>query len=188
MRLFTAIDLPDNIRERFADLQIPGTLDARWTSPSQFHVTLRFIGDANESMATRYEEALNGIASPIATCEPYGLDVLPSRRNPSVLVVGLQRSDSLLSVYDAVSTALHDVGVEPEDRKYRPHVTLARLNDTAPERVHEVLDAYGDASLPSFTADTFYLYESTLTPDGAVHERRASFPLGRSDPQSRSET
>lgn len=188
MRLFTAIDLPANIRQRFADLQIPGTLDARWTSPSQFHVTLRFIGDADEAMASRYEEALNRIESPVVTCEPYGLDVLPSRRNPSVLVVGLRRSDSLLSVYDAVSTALADVGVDPEDRKYRPHVTLARLNDAPPERIHEVLDAYGDASLPSFTVDTFYLYESTLTPDGAVHERRASFTLGTSEPRSRSET
>lgn len=187
MRLFTAIDLPEDIRRRFADLQIPGTVDARWTSPSQFHVTLRFIGDADESMATRYEEALNQIAPPVASCEPYGLDVLPSRRNPSVMVVGLRRTDSLLSVYDAVSRALNDTGVEPEDRKYRPHVTLARLNDASPERVHEVLDAYGDASLPSFTARTFHLYESTLTPEGAVHERRASFDLGTSADRGHSE-
>lgn len=185
MRLFTAIDLPEDIRQRYADLQTPGTLDARWTSPSQFHVTLRFIGDVDASSAPRYENALTQVEEPTVQCTPYGLDVLPSRRNPSVLVVGLRRSDSLLSVYEAVSTALREVDLPPEDRTYRPHVTLARLNGASPESVHELLDAYGDAQLPSFTADRFYLYESTLTPNGAVHERRASFELGSSDPNAR---
>lgn len=180
MRLFTAIDLPDDIRQRYADLQIPGRLDARWTSAAQFHITLRFIGDVDESTATRYEGALDQVDPPAARCDPYGLDVLPSRRNPSVLIVGLRRTESLLSVYRAVSRALYDEGLDREDRKYHPHVTLARLNAQSPETVHEVLDAYGDASLPSFTASSFHLYQSTLTPDGAVHKRRASFPLDTS--------
>jgi 2'-5' RNA ligase len=178
MRLFTALDLPNAVRERFADLQAPEVLDARWTAPSQFHVTLRFIGDVPPDRASRYEQALNQISAPAAHCEPYGLDVLPSRRNPSVLIVGLDRTDTLLSVYRAVSDALENEGLDPENRTYRPHVTLARLNDPSAEDVHDVLKTHNPSGLPSFRATAVHLYESTLTQEGAVHERRATVPLG----------
>lgn len=178
MRLFTAIDLPGAVREHCARLQTTGALEARWSPADQFHVTVRFIGDVDPEQADEYESALRGIDAPRADCIPYGLDVLPSRRNPNVLVVGLERSASLMDVYRAVSEALESRGVEPETRKYRPHVTLARLKDPSPARVQQVLDD-ADRPPPSFQADTIHLYESTLTDDGALHSRRASFPLGK---------
>lgn len=178
MRLFTALDLPDDLRAQYAGLQTPEALDARWTSPEQFHVTLRFIGETGSSQAAEYEEALTKIDAPAAECVPYGLDVLPSRRNPSVLIVGLERRASLLSVYHSVSEALEAEGLEPDSRKYRPHVTLARLDDCSAETVHRFLDAHDASDLPSFTAEAVHLYESTLTSDGAVHERRATYSLG----------
>jgi 2'-5' RNA ligase len=180
MRLFTALDIPDSLREQIARLRTPNALDARWTPPEQYHITLRFIGEVDADTAARYDDALSDITVPPAECTPYGLDVLPSRRNPSVLIVGLDRADALLSVYQAVSDALEAVGLDPETRTYRPHVTLARLDDCAPETVHRYLQEHDAGPLPSFTAPQFHLYESTLTPDGAVHERRASYPLERS--------
>ncbi|PSQ85486.1 MAG: RNA 2',3'-cyclic phosphodiesterase [Bacteroidetes bacterium QH_2_63_10] len=178
MRLFTAIDPPDDVRDHLSTLQMPATLDARWTDPTQFHVTIRFIGDASPDQAVRYEEALFDADMPVVNCRPYGLDVLPSRRNPRVLAVGLERSDTLMTLYRAVSTALESKGVSPEDRSYRPHVTLARLTDTPAEAVHAFLDRHDIDSIDSFRVDTLSLYESTLTQEGAVHERRAAIPLG----------
>jgi 2'-5' RNA ligase len=180
MRLFTALDLPDGVRTRYATLQLPTALDARWTAPEQFHVTLRFIGETEAPQADNYETALDSIEAPVAECVPYGLDVLPSRRNPSVLIVGLERRASLLSVYRSVSDALEAKGLESDSRKYRPHVTLARLDDLSAETVHQFLSDHDASDLPSFTADTVHLYESTLTSEGAVHERRTSVPLGPS--------
>lgn len=177
MRLFTALDLPDAVHEEVAELRAPEDLDARWSSPAQYHVTLRFIGEVGSDRAADFEGALDQVETPPATCTPYGLDVLPSRRNPRVLVLGLERTDSLLSVYRAVSSALVEEGLEPEDRTYRPHVTLARLDDLSPKIVHAFLDTHDAKPLPSFDVETFHLYESTLTPDGAIHERRASFSL-----------
>lgn len=178
MRLFTALDPPEPVRDRLEALQAPVDLDARWTDPQQFHITVRFIGDADPDQTTRFEEALAAIEAPTVECRPYGLDVLPSRRNPSVLVVGLERSDSLMALYEAVSEALHAEGLGPEDRRYRPHVTLARLYDVAPETVHDVLDTHDTDALDPFSIDTLTLYESTLTPDGAAHEARATYSLG----------
>jgi len=177
MRLFTALDLPDAARTQTAALQAPNALDARWTSPDQFHVTIRFIGDASAKRADRYEEALARIEAPAVDCIPYGFDVLPSRRSPRVLIVGLERTDELMMLYEAVSNALEGKGLAPEERTYRPHVTLARLNDVPAATVHSFLDAHDASSLSSFHVDTLSLYESTLTPDGAVHERRAAFSL-----------
>lgn len=177
MRLFTAIDPPADVRRSFADLQRPGSLDARWSEPEQFHVTLRFLGDVTADDAKRYKDALDQIEAHSVECIPYGLDVLPSRRNPRVLMVGLERSDDLVDLYGTVSNALEAEGLEPETRTYRPHVTLARLNDVDPRSVHAFLDDIGTSTLESFTATEFHLYKSTLTPDGAEHERQASFPL-----------
>ena len=177
MRLFTAIEIPEPLRESLSAIQDPDALQARWTDPDQFHITLRFIGEVPDEHAGRYEEALADVNSGPVRCEPYGLDVLPSRRSPRVLMLGLDRTDSMMALYDAVSNALEAEGLDPEDREYRPHVTIGRLDDANPEAVHAVLRRHGDRSFSSFEADRFVLYESTLTSDGAVHDPKATYPL-----------
>jgi len=177
MRLFTALDIPDALRDDLSGLQNDDALDARWTDPDQFHVTLRFIGEVPDEHAGRYEEGLAAVTAPPVQCVPYGLDVLPSRRSPRVLMLGLKRTDSMMVLYDAVSNALEAEGLDPEDREYRPHVTIGRLDDANPEAVHAVLRRHGDRSFSSFEANRFVLYESTLTSDGAIHEPQATYPL-----------
>lgn len=177
MRLFTAIDLPEGFRDKVAAMQAPSALNAGWTDPDQFHVTLRFIGDADRSEATRYEEALAEVTNGPVRCKPYGLDVLPSRRSPRVLMLGLERTESLVELYNEVSAELDAEGLPPEDRTYKPHVTLARLEDTPPEAVHAFLRSHDQQSFPAFEAKKFVLYESTLGSDGAVHEAQAIYAL-----------
>lgn len=177
MRLFTAINIPDPLRDGLAAIQDESALSARWTDPEQFHVTLRFIGDVTDAQATRYEEALTAVDVPPVRAEPYGLDVLPSRRSPRVVVLGLERTNSMMALYETVSSALEAKGLDPEDRTYRPHVTLGRLDNPAPESVHDFLQAHENHSFSAFVADRFLLYESTLSPDGAIHEPQAIYPL-----------
>jgi len=177
MRLFTALDLPADLRSRIAGLRAPETLDARWSPPDQYHVTLRFIGDASPGDCDRMDAHLERVQAPVVEGRPYGLDVLPSRHTPSVLIVGLERTDSLMTLYEAVSEALEAAGLEPEGRTYRPHLTLARVRDVSAEAVHQFLDRHEAEALPSFRTDAFHLYESTLTSEGAVHERRRTYPL-----------
>lgn len=177
MRLFTALDLAEPLRDNLTGYQDSEALSVRWTDPEQFHVTLRFIGDASEAEAARYEKSLADVDAPPVQCAPYGLDVLPARRSPRVLMLGLERTDSMMALYRAVSDALASEGLDREDRRYRPHVTLGRLDDPDPDAVHDFLGAHEDASFSNFEADRFVLYESTLTPKGAVHEPAAIYPL-----------
>lgn len=177
MRLFTAFDVPAPLQDRLSTLQEEIDLDAKWTSREQFHVTVRFIGEVSREQAVRYEQALAGIHASTVRCVPYGLDVLPSRRSPRVLMLGFNRTDSLMTLYEVVSDALDGEGLDPESRTYRPHVTLGRLDEVSPERIQDILRSYEDVSPDPFTVDHFILYESTLRSDGAVHDPQATFPL-----------
>lgn len=177
MRLFTALDPPESLRTDLAEVQESSALSARWTDPEQFHVTLRFIGDVSNEQAVRYEEVLADVDVRPVHCAPYGLDVLPSRQSPRVLVLGLERTDSIMALHEAVSEALEAEGLDPEDRTYYPHVTIGRLDDPDPSVVHNDLEAQEERSFSSFTANRFVLYESTLTPEGPVHEPQALYPL-----------
>jgi 2'-5' RNA ligase len=180
MRLFTAINIPDTLRTELSDLQDPDALVARWSDPDQFHITLRFIGDASKAQAVQYEKALADVHAGPVRCvprQPSGLDVLPSRRSPRVLMLGLERTDSILELYETVSDALEAEGLDPEDRKFRPHVTIGRLDDVKPNAVHDFLQAHEERSFQAFEAEQFVLYESTLRPDGAVHEPQSLYPL-----------
>ncbi len=176
MRLFTAIDVPDSLREALSACQDTDALPVRWTDPEQFHVTLRFIGHVNKEQAVRYEAVLADVDAGPVQCDPYGLDVLPSRQSPRVLMLGLERTDSMMALYDAVSDKLEAEGLNSEDRAYRPHVTIGRLEDPDADAVHGFLRAQ-ENSFQTFEADRFILYESTLTPDGAVHEPQAFYLL-----------
>lgn len=177
MRLFTALDPPPGNRPRYAELQNALPLTARWSDPEQFHVTVRFIGEIEEADFSEYAAALTDLQASAAHCVPYGLDVLPSRRAPRVVVLGLERTSSLVALHDAVTEALAPLGLDPEDRTYRPHLTLGRLSDPDPTAVHEALRRVDAPRLSPFSATTLHLYESTRTPSGAIHERRLSVPL-----------
>lgn len=177
MRLFTAIDIPDPLRESLSALQDPDVLSARWTDPDQFHITLRFIGEVEQARAARFEQTLADVDAGPVQCDPYGLDALPSRRSPRVLVLGLDRTDSMVHLYNAVSEVLEGEGLDPENRTYKPHITLGRLDDANPAAVHDFLRSHEDRSFSSFEATRFVLYESTLTPEGAIHEPHAIYPL-----------
>ena len=177
MRLFTALDPPDALRDALVLLQSADALPVRWTGREQFHVTLRFIGEVDASQARRFDAALRSLEGPAPRCVPYGLDALPSRRSPRVLAVGLKRTDALVALHKAVSSALETEGLPPEDSDYRPRITLGRLDAPPPDAVHAYLRDHVRLSLPAFRGERVVLYKSTPTPDGALHAPQATYPL-----------
>ena len=174
-RLFIALGLPNAVRDALTALR--EDLDgARWTPPDHLHCTLRFLGDTPEERIPYLEAALGGIAAPPLALRLDGLTAFPSPRAPRVLVARLAPDDALADLQRRIEAAVRDLGFAPEDRPFRPHVTLARLKRPGTRAVPAYLRSH-DAGAP-FAADAFHLYASTLTPAGAVHERLASFSLG----------
>lgn len=178
-RLFTALDLPsrsvDALRAFREDANLPVT--ARWTPADNYHITLRFIGEVDDEQADSIERALTAVHPPSFRVIPLGVGVLPSRRKPRVLTVRIEPAESLRTLYEALQNALAAADVPPEERTFRPHITLARLQDVQPERLYAALKELDGPSLTPFSADEYLLYESTLTPEGAVHTIRSRFPL-----------
>lgn len=180
MRLFTAFDPSDELRDALSDVRswtgdIP--LSVRWSDPDQYHCTLRFIGEVGDDTAAAVRSSLQHVDEPAFRAEPHGLTALPGRRNPRVLVLSLDLSSPLRHLHRAVTSALQNEDIDPENRSYRPHITLGRLNDPDREVVHRFLKRHRETSFPAFSVSEFHLFESTLTPDGAVHEIVESYDL-----------
>ncbi len=176
MRLFVAIDLPECVRERLSMIScgLPG---ARWVLPEQLHLTLRFIG---EVMEDRFPDILNELDA--ARCEPFsmqlqGVGFFPPRKKPRVVWVGVEKNEQLVRLRNRIESVLVHAGLEPEKRKFAPHITLARLNKTPVTRVAGFLEQHSLFISQAFQVNAFRLYSSVLNARGAKHYIEQEYPL-----------
>ena len=192
MRLFTALDLPDAMRDacathadRLRDAFSGSEISVRWTDPVTYHTTIRFIGECSEHEVETYtqalEEELTDVSLPGnagAELKPFGPGVLPTRLSPRVLMVGLQQTRSIATLYKTVTTVLEGAGLDEADHSFRPHVTLARLdNKPDPEKVHHILRKIDPVDIATATVAHLTLFKSETTSDGVRHEGLRRFDL-----------
>lgn len=175
-RLFVAIDPPLAIRERLAALcrGLPG---ARWVEPEQLHLTLRFIGDVDGSVLTSVREALAEVRAEALSLQLEGIGFFPPRGNPRVVWVGIRKNEPLLRLHHRIESVLVRAGLAPEERKYSPHITLARLKNTPASRIGAYLAQHGLFSSEEFQVNEFLLYSSVLNSRGARHYIEEGYPL-----------
>lgn len=177
-RLFVAVDLPPLLKAELDRLQegLPG---ARWVSPDQLHLTLRFIGEVDAATMARLIAALREVCSPSFTLSLKGIGHFG--RPARVLWVGLCASPELVELHHRISRALAECGLPPEERPFSPHITLARFREPPTSRLATFEGRYRDYTSPPFAISEFVLYSSRLTPQGAVHTREAAYPLGSTE-------
>jgi len=176
-RLFVAIDLPAPVKERLTELcyGLPG---AKWMPPEQLHLTLRFIGEVDGGLYREIRSALAEIATPPFTMGLKGLGCFPPRKQPRVLWVGIHPiAEPLLRLRNRLESTLVRLGLEPEHRKFAPHITLARLRETPLPRLANFLAGNGLFAAAPFPVKEFHLYSSVLSPKGAIHTVEESYPL-----------
>jgi 2'-5' RNA ligase len=189
VRLFVAVDVSDDVRSyaeaaRRAICRHTPRLgrELRWVDTRHMHVTLRFIGEVGEAEAEPLRQAF-GQPLPHAPfeVEPAEPHWLPSPARPRVLVLGFRRGAAeLRALRDTVDQRVRaHLAIEPEERPFLPHLTLARARD--PRRLPR-LDL-GDARTPedqprpSACIDGVTLYESHLSPKGPSYVALARAPL-----------
>ncbi|MDD3619306.1 MAG: RNA 2',3'-cyclic phosphodiesterase [Desulfobulbaceae bacterium] len=175
-RLFVAIDLPARIKEQLSALScgLPG---ARWIAPEQMHLTVRFIGEVDSRIFQRVREALTEVRGEPFPLRLEGIGFFPPRGHPRVVWVGIRRSDELVRLRKRIESILVRSGLEPEGRKYSPHITLARLNNTPGSRIGAYLAHNGLFRTEEFTVREFNLYSSVLNNRGARHYIEQEYPL-----------
>ena len=177
LRLFVALDLPDEIRAALAALEVDEDVWRR-VDPAALHVTLAFLG-------SRPPEDVDVIAPVLAAeaeAPPLALGdvlLLPPRRARVLTVELHDPAHALRALQRRVSAGLQAAGVyEPETRPYRAHVTIARLRPRvpAPREAKERIEAR------TFHGEAVTLYVSRLHPKGARYEALARAPLGYIQP------
>ena len=175
-RLFIAVALTTDARHALAAtlgrIAIPG----RPVKPPNWHVTLRFIGEANEPMMDRLVRALDeaDLGSRFRI-KWGGLGAFPRPAKATVLWVGLtEGSAELIALASRVESAVVSTGTATEDRPFRPHLTLSRIRP--PQSIAGVIETF-DAIQVAMPVDRVLLMESHLGGGGARYEAVESFGL-----------
>jgi 2'-5' RNA ligase len=175
-RLFIAVDLPELIIENLESMAfgIPG---AKWVVPEQLHLTVRFIGEVDGAVFRDIRDILNEISFACFSLQLKGVGYFPPRGAPRVLWVGLEKSEPLQLLRKKIDSALMRVRVEPEGRKFSPHITLARLKNSPVQKIANFLSGNGLFSQEPFQVEDFKLYSSVLSSKGAYHKVERIYSL-----------
>jgi len=174
-RLFSAIALPDQIAQRFAFMGggVPG---ARWVAAENLHVTLRFIGDVDTRTADQVHASLQEVPFTSFDLELRGIATFGERK-PRLLYVGVAPSAELSALYARINAAHARAGLDPpNERRYVPHVTLARLKNSPRDRIGAFIAANNILALPAFRVEQFVLMSSHRTASGASYLTEACYP------------
>ena len=163
--------------------------EAAWTRPESWHVTLRFLGQVAPGPLEHFAAAIAETAAGSAEWRliAAGPAVFPSVRRARVLGIALaEKTGALARLAAAAEAQARAIGLEPEERPFRPHVTLARLRRPwPPAAVERFRAAVADARLPGWDAREVVLYASRLGPGGAQHTPLARFELAASSEVAR---
>ena len=180
MRVFIAIDLPNEIRKQLKELQRelrPLASAARWVAPESIHVTLKFLGEVPEERMEQVDGALAGLTWKPFTISVHGVGFFPGARSPRVFWTGME-APTMQGLTEELDARMERLGFDKEKRKFRPHITLARSKTS---RIDPSLVAasakYEERDFGSFTADRIYLFQSTMNPGGAVYTKVKEYAL-----------
>jgi len=175
MRLFVALALPDSVADGLLPMQsgVPG---ARWSEREQLHVTLRFIGEVDGRDACAIDDALSAISASRFTLQLKGVGEFGGK-HPRALWAGVAPNDALVHLQRKIETALQRIGLEPEQRKFTPHVTLAYLKGAPHERVMDFIVQHALFACAPFEVGEFTLYSSHLSPNGSLYVAERSYEL-----------
>lgn len=172
-----AAALSDELRRRAARLSPAARIT--WIPEERLHVTVRFIGNADDARAEAISEVLRApLALPPVDLTIAGAGIFPRAGKPQVLWAGITAGlPGLQRIEAEVSARLATVGVPPEARPYAPHLTLARVREAAGLRGRALLDGLSARTAGTARISAITLFESRLSPRGPAYVALQQTPL-----------
>jgi len=185
MRLFTGIDLPQETAEKLERLQrqLRPAARLRWSSVENLHITTKFIGEWPDRRLEELKEALRrldpGRPFPIRLG---GLGWFPNSNSPKIFWIGVHAPPALAELAARTEAALIRIGVEAEQREFKPHLTLARIGTRGRpavdlEELRHRVGELEETEFGEFQCQSFHLYVSEPVEGGSRYTRIASYEI-----------
>lgn len=134
----------------------------RWSPEENWHVTLQFLGNAEEALIPKIADALDSVAENFESFKvrASGVGGFPEERRARVIYAGVSRTQDLLNLQSSVEQATQSLGFVPEDREYSPHITLGRLRSAG--SISDLISPFVRKKFEDFQLTELILFESTL--------------------------
>jgi 2'-5' RNA ligase len=174
-RLFTGLEIPSALAQSLAALRggLPG---ARWIDPENYHMTLRFIGDVDDAVAHEVASVLGRVRRRTFELRVEDLKSFGGRK-PRAVVATLGPVQALMELQAEHERLMQRVGLEPDGRKYTPHITLARLRESSSRQVADYLALRAPFRSAPFMVSRFVLFSSRMSVGGGPYVVEAAYPL-----------
>jgi 2'-5' RNA ligase len=179
-RLFTAVEIPPEIGESLSALRggLPG---ARWVDPENYHLTLRFIGDVDDDTAHDVMVMLGQVRRRAFELRLSALGQFGGKK-PRAVFAAAQASAPLTELQAEHERIFNRMGLAHDQRKFTPHVTLARLRESYPQEVADYLALRGGYRSAPFLVTRFVLFSARASTGGGPYVTEAAYPLDRGKP------
>jgi len=165
MRLFVAFSIPEELARHVMNYQPSADKYIRLSPMANLHVTLHFLGDAKPSLVHR---ALQTIQLDSFTACLNGTGLFSLSGNKKILWLGIDSSDELLNLHDAINQSLLDAGLDLSEHKYQPHLTLARCQSGySGEKINHFLNKKFEPH--PFEVNKFCLFKSEMRKGAQVY-------------------
>jgi 2'-5' RNA ligase len=180
-RLFAAVKIPGKISDKIEEIRkdaYPIPNNYKWETKDKFHLTLKFLGDIeesrNDSIINALEKAAERNTKIHLTFDKFGF----FKKSPvaGVLWFGFKADKNIFDIAEQTDINLNAVGFEREKRPFKPHLTLLRLKGSEDPRLLESLLSY-ETPREEFTADEIVLMKSKLLPKGSIYSEVKTIKL-----------
>lgn len=183
MRCFIAIDIPEDLKDSISkvieklDHKIKGI---KWVTPRNIHLTLKFLGEIDDKQINLVKDRLTLLKSRHSVFDISISDVggFPNLKNPKVLWVGIHNCEKLIKLYRDIEDTLFEIGFDKEERKFSPHLTIARIKDKKDaDLILKPLMDYKNYFFGKIKVGEIILMKSILKPLGAEYSKLYTFKL-----------
>ncbi len=191
MRLFIAIELPEDVRRHLAQVRdavrsrivdsASGIGSLSFTRDENLHITLKFLGEVDDKRLVKLIESLSLVRSG-GTIDTFAerIECFPQRGPVRIVAAGFGGTiDAMRALHDAIEQRCRHLGFDREARRYRPHVTLARARGALPATIRAEATEAAEELFPgtAMTVTHFALIESRLRTQGSEYRTLHRFPL-----------
>lgn len=173
-RLFIAIEVPQRIKEKIADLEHhfePRFDKALWTKPENIHLTLVFLGNTDYNQIPDIITTLDNIKNDSFEVVFSAIGGFPNLRRPHTLWIGIQENLALFYLREKIIKNLSELNLNIDEKKFIPHLTITRFRKRRP------IELRMENNFGKFKAKEFILFDSVLSKDGPKHQIIKKFQL-----------